>query len=428
MSAISDILALAQPLVDDDPKTLAQTELDAAYERVDALVKTRPDDKEMLAEDQETWVGVWEQSLINLRACLLAARALGIHAVVRPHIAEGMAESQPFAARWTTEIASRRQEMERQEREERDREARERVAREQVESAAVEDNHGQQDGGDSAPSKQGERIEDGSGQTDEKVVEDGDSDKAESAPPAIKSTTSREGSSTSGVRLAYVQVPARAKRSRIILDDDEDEEDEDPRPVKKTTGGPPIVTHKTRCKACADRSEPCRGPEGRTCFVCAKLKIKCNKSPGRTRAQKAAEEEIVADRKGKGNAAARPTRVRREVEDPIELVDTEEEEHQKKVPRTKTQPKEQVAASIQDAGVRAVKRLEAKILKNQARMKASEAEMADMGAEVESQRVELDAIKRALGMNKLYVRSAPDSEWMVSDNVRRVSYAFEVNV
>ncbi|KAF8435936.1 hypothetical protein L210DRAFT_3648168 [Boletus edulis BED1] len=407
MSAISDILALAQPLADDDPKTLAQTELDAAYERVDALVKTRPDDKEMLAEDQETWVGVWEQSLINLRACLLAARALGIHAVVRPHIAEGMAESQPFAARWTTEIASRRQEMERQEREERDREARERVAREQVESAAVEENHGQQDGGDSAPSKQGERIEDGSGQTDEKVVEDGDSDKAESAPPAIKSTTSREGSSTSGVRLAYVQVPARVKRSRIILDDDEDEEDEDPRPVKKTTGGPPI---------------------GRTCFVCAKLKIKCNKSPGRTRAQKAAEEEIVADRKGKGNAAARPTRVRREVEDPIELVDTEEEEHQKKVPRTKTQPKEQVAASIQDTGVRAVKRLEAKILKNQARMKASEAEMADMGAEVESQRVELDAIKRALGMNKLYVRSAPDSEWMVSDNVRRVSYAFEVNV
>ncbi|KAF8426152.1 hypothetical protein L210DRAFT_3653008 [Boletus edulis BED1] len=378
MSAISDILALAQPLADDNPKTLAQTELDAAYERVDALVKTRPDDKEMLAEDQETWVGVWEQSLINLRACLLAACVLWIHAVVRPHIAEGMAESQPFAARWTTEIASRRQEMERQERE--------------------EQNHGQQDGGDSAPSKQGERIEDGSGQTDEKVVEDGDSDKAESAPPAIKSTTSREGSSTSGVRLAYVQVPARAKRSRIILDDDEDEEDEDPRPVKKTTGGPPIVTHKTRCKACADRSEPCRGPEGRTCFVCAKLKIKCNKSPGRTRAQKAAEEEIVADRKGKGNAAARPTRVRREVEDPIELVDTEEEEHQKKVPRTKTQPKEQVAASIQDTGVRAVKRLEAKILKNQARMKASEAEMADMGAEVESQRVELDAIKRALGM------------------------------
>ncbi|KAF8431754.1 hypothetical protein L210DRAFT_3650814 [Boletus edulis BED1] len=383
MSAISDILALAQPLADDDPKTLAQTELDAAYERVDALVRTRPDDKEMLAEDQETWVGVWEQSLIKLRACLLAARALRIHAAVRPHIAEGMAESQPFAEKWTTEIADRRQEAERREREER-----ERVEQEPANSVAK---------GVTAEEVRGD--EDGSGKVDEDANAKDDAGNDAPAPPTRESTTSGEGSRTSGGMRAYVQVPARAKCSRIVLDDDdEDEEDVDPRPVKKTSGSPPTVTHKVPCKACAGRSETCRGPEGRTCFVCTRLKIKCDKSPGRTRAQKAAEDEAATDKKGKGKVAARPTRVRQEVEDPIELVDTEEEELPKKVPRTKTQPKAQVTDPVHDVGVRAVKRLEAKILKNQARMKAAEADMADMGAEVDSQRVELDAIKKALGI------------------------------
>ncbi|KAF8447288.1 hypothetical protein L210DRAFT_3501016 [Boletus edulis BED1] len=340
MSAISDILALAQPLADDDPKTLAQKELDAAYERVDALVRTRPDDKEMLAEDQETWVGVWEQSLV--------------HGIV---------------------MGTQREE-------------RERVEQEPANSVAK---------GVTAEEVRGD--EDGSGKVDEDANAKDDAGNDAPAPPTRESTTSGEGSRTSGGMRAYVQVPARAKRSRIVLDDDdEDEEDVDPRPVKKTSGSPPTVTHKVPCKACAGRSETCRGPEGRTCFVCTRLKIKCDKSPGRTRAQKAAEDEAATDKKGKGKVAARPTRVRQEVEDPIELVDTEEEELPKKVPRTKTQPKAQVTDPVHDAGVRAVKRLEAKILKNQARMKAAEADMADMGAEVDSQRVELDAIKKALGI------------------------------
>ncbi|KAF8422166.1 hypothetical protein L210DRAFT_3510013 [Boletus edulis BED1] len=346
MLAILDILALAQPLADDDPKTLAQKELNAAYEHMDALVRTHLDDKEMLAEDQETWVGVWEQSLIKLRACLLAARALGIHAAVRPHIVEGMAESQPFAEKWTTEIADRRQEAERREREER-----ERIEQEPANSVAK---------GVTAEEVRGD--EDGSGKVDEDANAKDDAGNDAFAPPTRESTTSGEGSRTSRGMRTYVQVPARAKRSRIVLDDDdEDEEDVDLQPVKKTSGSPPTVTHKVPCK-------------------------------------KAAEDEAATDKKGKGKVAARPTRVRQEVEDPIELVDTEEEEPPKKVPQMKTQPKAQVTDPVHDAGVRAVKRLEAKILKNQARMKAAEADMVDMGAEVDSQRVELDAIKKALGM------------------------------
>ncbi|KAF8428470.1 hypothetical protein L210DRAFT_3508739 [Boletus edulis BED1] len=298
MLAISDILALAQPLADDDPKTLAQKELDAAYEHVDVLVRTRPDDKEMLAEDQETWVGVWEQSLV--------------HGIV---------------------MGTQREE-------------RERVEQEPANSVAKE-----------VTAEEVRGDEDGSGKVDEDANTKDDAGNDAPAPPTRESTTSGEGSRTSGGMRAYVQVPARAKHSRIVLDDDdEDEEDVDP------------------------------------------LKIKCDKSPGRTRAQKAAEDEAATDKKGKGKVAARPTRVRQEVEDPIELIDMEEEEPPKKVPRMKTQPKAQVTDPVHDAGVRAVKRFEAKILKNQARMKAAEADMADMGAEVDSQRVELDAIKRALGM------------------------------
>ncbi|KAF8443730.1 hypothetical protein L210DRAFT_3502506 [Boletus edulis BED1] len=320
-----------------------------AYKRVDALVKTRPDDKEMLAGGSGD---------------MGRARALGIHAAMRPHIVEGMAESQLFAEKCTMEIADRWQEVEQQEHEER-----EHVKQAQVESVAKE-----------VTEDAGRSDEDGSRKVNEDANKKDDTGKAVSAPPTRESTASGEGSRTS-------RVPACAKRSRIVLDDDKDDEaDADPRPVKKTSGNPPT---------------------GQTCFVCTRLKIKCDKSLGWTRAQKAVEEESVVDRKGKGTAVARPTCIHRKVEDPIKLINTKEEEPPKK-----------------------------------AQMKAAEADMADMGAEVDSQRVKLDVIKKVLGMNKkgtdirrrqrgeiengwepehdtglkLYVQSSPDSEWMISDN------------
>ncbi|KAG6379846.1 hypothetical protein JVT61DRAFT_10406 [Boletus reticuloceps] len=211
-----------------------------------------------------------------------------------------------------------------------------------------------------------------------------------------ESTTSDDRSSTSARPHPYVQVLARTKCNRVILDEDDDKDEEDSRPVKKSTGGPSVVTHKAPCKACMDRSEMCWGPEGCTCFMCSKLKIKCGKLAGCPRKiQKVKEEEVMTDRKGKGKgkAPARAAHVRREAEEPIVLVDTDEEQEKTLVAQGLP-----VTVQVRDAGVRAVKRLEVKILSNQARIKASEAEMAEMAAEVAGQNVELDAIKRALGM------------------------------
>ncbi|KAF8427138.1 hypothetical protein L210DRAFT_3508986 [Boletus edulis BED1] len=380
MDPFDEILSFSQTLTDDDPKIVAQRELEAANEM------------DMLAEDQESWAVGWKASLSELHRCLLAARGCGIEPFVKPSAAEGMQESKHFFAKWTAEVEQRK----------RAAESHEQECREDHQPAHKESSPEVRNTADEAPTEtcmdSGSTLQehhdesaDASGQTDSNAGLKVDATKTVSVPPTTAASESGEVS----------EVPARAKRSRIILDDDEDKEDEDPQPVKKTTSGPPI------------------------------LKIKCNKSPGRTRAQKAAEEEGVADRKGKGNVAARPTRVRREVEEPIELINTDEEETPKKVSRAKhaisaiihkaisisvcqftsdispiSPPihsglfpdAEQVADQVHDAGVRAVKRLEAKILKNQARMKAAEADMVEMGAEVDSQCVELDAIKRALGM------------------------------
>ncbi|KAF8439487.1 hypothetical protein L210DRAFT_3646281 [Boletus edulis BED1] len=409
MDPFDKILSFSQTLTDDDPKIVAQRELEAANEMVAILAKTRPDDKDMLAEDQESWAVGWKASLSELHRCLLAACGCGIEPFIKPSAAKGMQESKHFFAKWTAEVEQRKRAVESHEQEcckdhqlahkESSPEVRNTADEAPTETVRVDEGPVQCMDSGSTLQEHHDESANASGQTDSNAGSKVNATKTVSVPPTMAASESGEVSGTSGAMRAYVEVPARTKRSRIILDDDEDEEDEDPRPVKKTTSGLPIVTHKTRCKACTDRSELCRGPKGRTCFVCAKLKIKCNKSPGRTRAQKATEEEGVADRKGKGNVAARPTCVRREVEEPIELVDTDEEETLKKVSRAKVQPTEQVADQVHDVGVRAVKRLEAKILKNQARMKAAEADMAEMGAEVDSQRVELDVIKRALGMN-----------------------------
>ncbi|KAG6372726.1 hypothetical protein JVT61DRAFT_7500 [Boletus reticuloceps] len=257
----------------------------------------------------------------------------------------------------------------------------------------------------SIPREQEGGSEDVSGQTDEDACGGNDVSKVVSVPPVAESTTSDDGSVTSAKPRPYVQVPARTKCNHVILDEDDDEDEEDSRLVKKSTGGPSVMTHKAPCKVCMDRSETCRGPKGRMCFVCSKLKIKCGKSAGRPRkVQKVEEEEVVMDRKGKGKGKvpARAARVRREAEEPIVLVDTDEEQEKtlKKVPGTKTPVAQGLPVTVQvrDAGVCAVKRLEAKILSNQARIKASEAEMAEMAAEVAGQNIELDAIKRALGM------------------------------
>ncbi|KAF8417001.1 hypothetical protein L210DRAFT_3511569 [Boletus edulis BED1] len=380
MDPFDEILSFSQMLTDDDPKIVAQRELEATNETVAVLAKTRPDDKDMLVEDQESWAVGWKASLLELHRCLLAACRCGIEPFVKLSAVEGMQESKHFFAKWTAEVEQRKHAAESCEQENREdhrlahKESSPEV-RNTVDEAPAETC---MDSGSTLQEHHDESA-DTSSQTDSNAGSKVDATKTASVPPTTAASESGEVS----------EVPARAKRSRIILDDDEDEEDEDPLP---------IVTHKTWCKVCVDQSEPCRGPEGRTCFVCVKLKIKCNKSPGRTRAQKAAEEEGVADRKGKGNVAARPTRVRREVEEPIELVDMDEEETPKKVSRAKVQPTEQVADQVHDAGVWAVKRLEAKILKNQARIKVAEADMVEMGAEVDSQRIELDAIKRVLGM------------------------------
>ncbi|KAF8136188.1 hypothetical protein EV363DRAFT_1446605 [Boletus edulis] len=99
-----------------------------------------------------------------------------------------------------------------------------------------------------------------------------------------------------------------------------------------------------------------------------------------------------------------PTRAPRETasgsNDPIVLdnSDLEEEEMPKKATQAKAQPSVPTSGPVYEVGVHAVKRLEAKILKNQARIKACEADMVDMSADVTGQSVELAAIKAALGM------------------------------
>jgi hypothetical protein len=193
------------------------------------------------------------------------------------------------------------------------------------------------------------------------------------------------------------------------------------RPSKRVTSSASVVTHKPACTSCAPRGETCRGQVGRTCTRCARLKIKCSKSSGRSKVPRADGDEVGTDKKGKGKApgtcgssslvhslnlfTARPIRVPRETasgsNDPIVLDDSdleEEEETPKKAAWPKAQPTVPISGPVHEAGVRAVKRLEAKILKNQARIKACEADMADMSADVAGQNVELAAIKAALGM------------------------------
>ncbi|KAG6370341.1 hypothetical protein JVT61DRAFT_12148 [Boletus reticuloceps] len=115
-------------------------------------------------------------------------------------------------------------------------------------------------------------------------------------------------------------------------------------------------------------------------------------------------DEVETDKKGKGKAPARPTRTPHETasgsNDLIVLDDSdlEEAETPKKVPWAKAQPTVPTSGPVYEACVCAVKRLEAKILSNQMQIKACEADMADMSADIAGQSVELVAIKAALGM------------------------------
>ncbi|KAG6377657.1 hypothetical protein JVT61DRAFT_14422 [Boletus reticuloceps] len=228
--------------------------------------------------------------------------------------------------------------------------------------------------------------------------------KVPSAPPTTESNPSEAGSGTSGKLHPYIEVMARPKCSRVVLEDDEDEEEESVRPSQRITSGASLVTHKPACTSCAPRGETCQGQVGQTCTRCTRLKIKCSKSSRRSKVQRTDGDEVETDKKGKGKVPAHPTRTPRETasgsNDLIVLDDSdlEEEETLKKVPQVKVQPTVPTSGPVYEAGVRAVKRLEAKILSNQARIKACEADMADMSADVAGQSVELAAIKAALGM------------------------------
>lgn len=94
------------------------------------------------------------------------------------------------------------------------------------------------------------------------------------------------------------------KRARPIVLDDDDEE-ELPQPTKKAitvTSAPPIVTHLTQCKACGKRPEPCKGPKGQRCFLCARQKKARNKSLERWGLNRWNEDPEMEKPKGKPKA------------------------------------------------------------------------------------------------------------------------------
>ncbi|KAG6372686.1 hypothetical protein JVT61DRAFT_7450 [Boletus reticuloceps] len=287
-----------------------------------------------------------------------------------------MRECQPFVDKWTAEVIDRNRQVEEMVREKREH----------------EEGRGPQDMGKSAPQEREMQEEDASGKTDPALGKEGGGGKALSVPPTTDTTTSEAGSGTSNRSHLSARVSLRPKCSRLIVEDEEDEDEGDSRPVKKATGGPPVVTYKTPCGSCAQKSKTCRGPEGRTCFHCARLKSKCSKLAGQPqKALNVVESDGVLDRKGKGKAPIG-------VEETIVLSSGEDEKTPQKVPPSRKESQARVSNELHETGVRVVKGLEGKIRLKQLQLKAKEARMAEMEMEVVSEMVELDKIKRALGL------------------------------
>ena len=67
MSLAQEILSLSQPAAINEAQTAAAANLKAASEKVFALAKSVPDDKEELVEEQEQWLGEWDPALVSTR-------------------------------------------------------------------------------------------------------------------------------------------------------------------------------------------------------------------------------------------------------------------------------------------------------------------------------------------------------------------------
>ena len=70
MSLAQEILSLSQPAAINEAQTAAAANLKAASEKVFALAKSVPDDKEELVEEQEQWLGEWDPALVSTTTIL----------------------------------------------------------------------------------------------------------------------------------------------------------------------------------------------------------------------------------------------------------------------------------------------------------------------------------------------------------------------
>ncbi|KAG6371147.1 hypothetical protein JVT61DRAFT_9918 [Boletus reticuloceps] len=287
-----------------------------------------------------------------------------------------MQECQPFVDKWTAEVMDRN-----------------RRAEEMVwEKCERKEGQGPQDMEESAPQERGLQEGDVSGKTDLTPGKEGSGGKVPSIPPTTDTMTSEAGSGTSNRSCLSAQVSSYPKCGHLIVEDEEDEDEGDLCPVKKATSSSPVVTYKTLCELCAQKSETCRGPKGWTCFHCVRLKSKCSKSAGcPQKALNVVESDGVVDRKGKGKAPIG-------VEETIVLSSGEDKKTPQKVPLSRKESQVWVSNKVREAGIRAVKHLEGKIRLKQWQLKAEEAKMAKMEMEVASEMVELNEIKHVLGL------------------------------
>ena len=122
MSFIADILSFTKPVPEDNVKVATAKSLKVVNGLVQDIMKTMPDDKEMLQEDQELWLKEWNITLV--RGCLLQIRGYAngyilqtdmhialqkacehsMEILVNPIIMTAMQEASLFIEKWKAEV------------------------------------------------------------------------------------------------------------------------------------------------------------------------------------------------------------------------------------------------------------------------------------------------------------------------------------